>query len=83
MRNLVFQGWRNGTEEELTPYNRRKEELSVEDGCVLWGRRIVAPPAGKEKVLNELHNGHPGITRMKSIARRLVWWPDIDRGLES
>ena len=49
VRNLVFQGWRNNADEEFTRYNRRKAELSVEDGCVLWGSRIVVPPAGREK----------------------------------
>ena len=60
-RTLLFQGWSNGTDEELSPYNWRKEELSVEDGCIMWGIRIVVPPAVREKVLNKLHDGHPGI----------------------
>ena len=24
-------------EEEIKPFNRQKYELSVQDGCVLWG----------------------------------------------
>ena len=38
VRNLAFQGWKDGTLEELTLYNRRKEELSLEDECILWGK---------------------------------------------
>ena len=30
----------------------------------------------------ELHAGHPGASRMKSIARSFVWWPGMDKELE-
>ena len=34
-------------------------------------------------ILQELHQGHPGIVRMKSIAHSHVWWPKLDHDIES
>ena len=44
-------------------------------GCLLWNNRVVIPLPGRAIVLNELHEGHPGTSRMKSLARTIVWWP--------
>ena len=30
----------------------------------------------------DLHDGHPGICRMKQLARCYVWWPNMDQELE-
>ena len=69
VRILVLQGWTYTPDKELQPYQLRKEELSVHDGCVLVGSRVVIPEALKSRMLEQLHQGHPGITRMKALAR--------------
>ena len=67
------QGWPSQIPSELQPYHQRECELGVEAGCLFWGTRIVVPPTLRAVVLAELHASHPGIVRMKGLARAHVW----------
>ena len=55
---FILHGWReerNEGDEELKPYWTRRLELSLHEGCILWGNRVVIPTQGREYVLRELH----------------------------
>ena len=73
----VLQGWPANVlgdfADAMKPYKSRVNELSVQDGCVLWGARVLVPEKGRQAVLTQLHDGHPGFSRMKVIARTIVW----------
>ena len=67
----VQEGWPTRGQSDnpdLQPYIRRKDELSTEVGCVLWGSRVIIPTKGRRRALDMLHEAHPGIVRMRSLA---------------
>ena len=84
----VFQYTRSGwptsqlLPDALKPLSTRQHELSIEDRCLMWGMRVFIPRCLQELMLKELHGEHPGISRMKAIARSHVWWPKLDQDIE-
>lgn len=76
-------GWpHKASSDEEKAYFNRKETLHIDHGCLIWGYRIVIPTSLRETILKEVHDGHPGIVKMKQIARNYVWWETLDEDIE-
>ena len=44
---------------------------------------MVISDKWRKKLLNELHRDHPGICKIKNIAGSYIWWPGINKDIES
>ena len=71
LKNMIIKGWPDKRDEcpmMLKEYWNYRDELSILDGLVLKGTRIVIPKHCQNELLEKLHEGHFGIdhTRLQS-----------------
>jgi hypothetical protein len=72
---------RHQTPQSVRQFWKIREDLSVDDGLVLFGQRIVIPKSARRELLRKLHAAHQGIVRMKRRARQTVFWPGISNDI--
>ena len=58
------------------------DSLLVIDECLMFVDGLVFPKKFRKVALKLLHPRHPGIKRMKAIARSVVHGPNVDSDIE-
>ena len=82
--NFTVHGWPlsvSSVPNEVKPFYNKCFDFTVFKGCLLLGLKVVIPQKYQQAVLELLHEGHLGMTRMK-LARLHVWWPSIISDIE-
>ncbi|XP_028418120.1 uncharacterized protein K02A2.6-like [Dendronephthya gigantea] len=84
----VYEHLQQGTvfrkeDKDLQPYQSVAGELSIAHGVIIRGRRIVLPTSLHKKVINTAHEGHQGLIKTKQLLRSRVWFPRLEKKVES
>ena len=82
VRKWILHGWPKKRSLDFQPYTTRKDELSEQLDCVLWGSWVGIPAKYRDALLKELDESHPGISRMKSLVHNHIWQPKMDADIE-
>ena len=61
----------------LTPYFAFSDELSVQDGIIFKGERVVVPQAIRGETKKQIHAAHLGINGCITWARETLFWPGM------
>ena len=85
LKNMIMSGWPSSIKQApqvLQSYWTFKEELTVEDGLILKGTRIVIPVKQCEAVLKLIHEGHLGLKKWQLHTKDTVHCPGLNDQME-
>ena len=83
--NFTVHGWplsASSVPNDVKPFYKKRFDFTTFNGCLLLGLKVVIPKNFQSSVLELLHEGHPGMTYMKPLARLHVWWPSINSDID-
>ena len=84
---IINEGWPSHKDHHLPsslkPLWNYRDELTEVEGVIFKCDKIFIPPSLREKILKKIHQSHMGIDRSKQRARELVFWPGINKDIES
>ena len=63
---------------EILSYWSFQKELSVINETIYKGHRIFIPKLMRQEILENLHQSHMQISKIKAGARETVYWPNIN-----
>ena len=81
LREQIHRGWPpsiRAVNQDMTPYYKVRDELSVKDNFIFRGSRLLVPTSVRQTLIALAHESHQGVVRTKQRLRDLYWWPRMD-----
>ena len=84
LRHYIYIGWPSECRklpQELHTFWNYKEDLSMEDGLITKGVRLLIPSTIRKRILEQVDEGHQGIEKCMLRGREAVFWPGISNDI--
>ena len=59
VKDFVLHGWKEVKDLAMKPYLQCQSKLSIQDGCLLWGNRVIVPPVARQQKYMRVILGSP------------------------
>ena len=82
---VILDGWPDDIKQcpfEVRQYCAVREDLSLVDGVIFKGCRLVVLQLLRNAMLRKIHESHQGIVRSKQRARDVLFWPGMSAQIE-
>lgn len=79
LQKLIMDGWEDKRKLDIDVklYYQFQDTLTVNEGIIMRGTRIIISKNLRGEALRALHLGHQGFTKCYERAKYSVWWPGI------
>ena len=80
------EGWPADTtkiDPDIRPFFTTREDLTVQEGLLLYRTRLVIPVELRKNILSKIHDGQQGIVKCRALAKCSVWWPGLSQQIQS
>ena len=86
LTQTILQGWPEDIKQcnqDIREYFNFRECLAIENGIIFKGRQVIIPEISRKDILKQLHTSHQGINKTQMLARESVYWPGINKEIET
>ncbi|XP_014677266.1 PREDICTED: uncharacterized protein K02A2.6-like [Priapulus caudatus] len=81
LKSSVFEGWpekKDTVPGDIKHYFSLRDQLSVHNGIILTGDRVVIPNSMRREMMDQIHSSHVGIEGCLWRARECLYWPAMN-----
>ena len=85
LKTVIHHGWPLRKEDvpvKVRDYFPFRDELTMQNGLIFKGKRLVVPTSWRDEMTEKLHSSHIGIQGCLRRARETLYWPGMNRKVE-
>ncbi|CAB4006649.1 Transposon Ty3-G Gag-Pol poly [Paramuricea clavata] len=86
LKAVIQQGWpeqKSALPNIISPYYNMRDEMSVQNGLIFKGERVVVPRAIRSVLMKRVHNAHLDVNGCLNRARECLYWPGMSGDIKN